>query len=186
MPCDRVSLAPYTQLSFSAPKNAFSLSQAEISYQGPPLSTPLAEDWQAAKDQHLANTVNAHTGGNWTELGQNAMKRLGDNPQDASSHMWLAKSLAKTGHLNEALSEYERAMTLAGAGGQTTVYDQCVADLREFKIIRDIPERREIELAHKGQHLRTGEIQKQRHENFYDASQQRNTGLAQSGNNLGM
>jgi tetratricopeptide (TPR) repeat protein len=183
-PCVRTSLAPYTYVSFAAAQNTFRLGQAEIVYQGPALNKPAWEDMEAAREHHKANTLNAHTNGSWQELQQNALRQVYDNPQDPSCHMFLAKALAKQGKLNIAIDEYEKAMALSGPA--TAVYNQCLADLREFKVIRDTPQYRDIIMANKGQHLRAGSEKKQEWETFHNGNHESNSGLVQSGSNIGM
>jgi hypothetical protein len=131
-PCKMYNTAPNTMLLFTEPQGMFRVTQARITYQGPPL-TPVGqierEESKAANVKLASQELERH---DWHAAELHLRQHLAQYPQDAAVHFELAQTLREEGEINNAINEYRTALKYAG--GNDELRDQCLAGLQELKV----------------------------------------------------
>ncbi|MBX9685824.1 MAG: hypothetical protein K2X27_03925 [Candidatus Obscuribacterales bacterium] len=136
-PNQMYSFAPNTSTSFATPANAFCVRKANVTYLGPPLSTPSPQDMQTAHDAFVARTY-GNAGSqtenvNWADALSLARERVKEHPNDAEAHASLAEVLKRTGNVHESIDHYKMALSLNKYND--AIQSQCIQGLKDLYVL---------------------------------------------------
>jgi hypothetical protein len=110
------TISPTTALSFVSPRNSFQVTQAKVSYKGPPLLEPSPEDMKMAHDGFMNK---AFLAAGKEEEAARAIPMLQhyikEHPDDVEGHLNLAKAYKNGGHPHHAANEYRLAQSMPNA-----------------------------------------------------------------------
>jgi hypothetical protein len=160
-PTEEYSFAPNTVISFTQKPNAFQVGRIAINYKGDPLPPPGVEDIARAQLQRKGLAMDHIGHGRYREGISVLSEHLGESPDDIEAHLALAQAFKGNCQINEAIAQYR--YTLANSGNNQTVQAACIKDLQDMKVLPSVAsdthlEQHNINLKHKGQRLRRGDL----------------------------
>jgi len=133
VPTQVFQFVPNTTVEFTQPHNAFAVQQIVIRYDGPPLKQPDQQAMGNASDFRKAKLDDYVKKGNWNEALPLLQQHLKEHPEDVISQIDLADAYKYTGHLNEAIGQYQIA--LGNSGAVQELSDRCYKGLQDTKVL---------------------------------------------------
>jgi hypothetical protein len=130
--CKFYNTAPNTNLVFLEPQGMFRVTQARITYQGPPLPPVSLYERDQASDANLKLASQELDRQDWHAAELHLRQHLARYPQDAAVHFELAQTLREESEINQAINEYKAALSLAGTNQE--LREKCIAGLSELKV----------------------------------------------------
>jgi hypothetical protein len=151
-PTKLYSLSQNTFLTFSSAPHSHRVTRARVLYKGPGLGRATPGDILQAQQQLKMRTDPIAMGTDYASAIPILRARLQSNPTDSETHFLLARALAKTNHLNEALTEYKYVLATAP---NEEMRQRCEEALRQFHVVRpnQPDEQRRTVMTHNGQRI---------------------------------
>ncbi len=134
-PVQEFQFVPNATLTVTEPHNCFDISRMTVTYNGPQLAPPSAQDYAVASQFRLGAARKYLASGNTVRCAELLNEHIKENPEDAGAHLILARTYRHYGDINGSMAEYRRALDLARRYGNVTVEKDAYEGLSQFGVV---------------------------------------------------